>query len=427
MFASNLKMEESKNQNDLCEHCGENHENYQNLQHFVNQNQQFMTGLFKEIRYVTIILRSHNGNYIMAKRINPLKGNFNKWATPGGRREKTVKRLQGSHTLRLKFENIEEASRRELYEETNITLLEYQSFSERQWTFQYTGEYEGEETIRTTTVKELILKSNQIPKLTEPENMTEWREFTPYEALTVPLIDDLRNYFRMKVRDIVHSRKIRMIILEGPVGVGKSFIAKKLLQKLGHEWCLRPEVALKCKDSIAKFYRKEITALELEIEIEKKYFQELVEMFNQKKNYFIYERTQESTYIFSRIAKIPEEQIERQQKYNRSIYQELFYNAQVVKIKAPWKQVQDQILKRNRQIETNATGKIDLDQMKNIYDQYYIELKKIYKGVIQHSIKNYSEGQGIFEWYWSNNKYLNDLEINKLVEKLERNWKDYIQ
>ena len=65
--------------------------------------------------------------------------------------------------------------------------------------------------------------------------------------------------------------------------------------------------------------------------------------------------------------------------------------------------------------------------MKNIYDQYYPELKKIYKGVIQHSIKNYWEGQGIFEWYWSNNKYLNDLEINKLIEKLERNWKDYIQ
>ena len=271
----------------------------------------------------------------MAKRINPQKGNFNKWASPGGRREKIVRRLEGSHVLKLEFENIEEALKRELHEETNITLLEYQNFSERQWTFQYTGEYEGEESIRTTTVKELILKTNQIPKLTEPENMTEWREFTPYEALTVPLIDDVRNYFRMKVREIVHNRKIKMIILEGPVGVGKSFIAKKLLQKLGHEWCLRPEVALKCKDSIAKFYQKEITVLELEIEIEKKYFQELVDMFNQKKNYFIYERTQESTYIFSRIAKIPEEQIQSQQKYNCTIYQELFYNAQVVKIKAP--------------------------------------------------------------------------------------------
>lgn len=140
------------------------------------------------IKYVSIILLTPNNELYVSKRINPNKPMNGQLQCPGGKIEHSELIIQAAH--------------REMYEETGLIINPNQlKYLTKQQHTDNTKDYYNIK--RVVYIYQYRLTEKETPKLTEPENATEWFKITIKELSSQPMIGTLQ-YF-CKVRSKIYK------------------------------------------------------------------------------------------------------------------------------------------------------------------------------------------------------------------------------
>jgi thymidylate kinase/8-oxo-dGTP pyrophosphatase MutT (NUDIX family) len=155
----------------------------------------------KIIEYVSIILyRSNLRKIWVSKRKNIIKEFYEHWQCPGGHVEVTD--ISAKH-----------AAQREVREETGIKV------DLKDLKYRRTNHYWRENEWRI--VHCYYLQTFKNPRLTEPEEMSEWQLLKPIDVLKEPTIDSLKHAFDRR------QTNTKVIMIEGSCGAGKSTFVEK--------------------------------------------------------------------------------------------------------------------------------------------------------------------------------------------------------
>jgi 8-oxo-dGTP pyrophosphatase MutT (NUDIX family) len=204
----------------------------------------------KIIEYTTTVLHGPSNmtteKVWISKRINPEKEFYNYYQTPGGHVEKTD--VSAKH-----------AAQREVLEETGIHL----DLKELKY---WRTEHYFREDKEWRIVHCYKARTGEKPKLTEPEEMTEWKLKEFKKLIGKPLIDSVRDTLKKK-----QQVETRIIVVEGTCKVGKTTFVKKCKEQLKkqklsveiiNETFITQDLEkrmIKYGDSIEKYRNNEIT------------------------------------------------------------------------------------------------------------------------------------------------------------------------
>ena len=162
----------------------------------------------KIIEYTSTLLYKKNTKKIwVSMRIHPEKEFLGCWQCPGGNMEPT--------DMSARY-----AATREIFEETGIRAkteeLEYRM------TKYY---YQGNE---WRIVHCYRLKTKETPKLTEPQEMLDWKLRPREKVLQDPMIHSLKDL----LTENLPEKETKIIIIEGSCGAGKTTFAKRCKEYL---------------------------------------------------------------------------------------------------------------------------------------------------------------------------------------------------
>lgn len=348
------------------------------------------------VEYVSIIMINRHINndsrnnyepYMwLSKRINENKPMYNKYNCPGG------------HIRRNETE--QQALKREFHEETGLVLWNKPKLT-KIGTVQIDKNEDRDFGRKIIHVYELIMNVDAIQRIpcnTEPQNLGPWKQFTFEQVLSLPVIDSIKFYMCKQINRLIDNK--HFMIIEGTIGAGKSTIIKQFIQesipfhvakrsplelppimeaiqtKVIHEVTLSEQL----KNDLQKFYEKQITPVEFQQKIELAYYSELCKkvLFDgyTAKTIYIFDRSQISTYIFSKHSDIPNNEI-KQIKQNREYFDEIVKKGILIYISSSRERVVKNQQKRKR-VEEEA---IDINYLVNLHDAYYYLMTKAYKPI----------------------------------------------
>jgi ADP-ribose pyrophosphatase YjhB (NUDIX family) len=335
----------------------------------------------KTIEYVSLIIvneeidENYEGKPYMwlSERINEKKAMYKMYNCPGGH-------INEEETER-------EAIEREVYEETNLILTK-EGMIKKIGTLTIENDKNREKGLKVIHVYEIITEEQL--QNTETQNLGPWKLYTFKEVLELSVIDAVKYYMCEKIKQLVRQKQF--VIVEGTIGSGKSTTIEEYLLPTWNEMTegmetvekakAIPEATLseELKPKLKEFYDKVLIPIEFQRIIESHYFKILCEeiLFDKKKERrYILDRSQTSTYIFSKNSNINNEEIEDLKK-NREYFDEIIKNGHIIFIKSS----RERVIKNQKKRARAEEESIDINYLEELHDVYFYLTKEAYKPIL---------------------------------------------